>query len=171
MSKFFNTDHSKRNSISVGLSKYRDKFRAYASINSKLRLPYPLEIKLLKISSFKFPPRGQNYVQISHPVHFLKKENSAIVTFYSFTKLLNSRPCRPLLLSHSLAKMKSSTLHILKIKHVNSTGKTWHIRFKFTTPAEEGSNFPSHGHDDSKIPVGAWGRGMLKPRIGRCVIS
>ena len=57
-SKIFKIDHNKRNSISVGLSRYQDKFRAYASINSKLRLPSPWEIELLKISSFKFPPSG-----------------------------------------------------------------------------------------------------------------
>ena len=102
--------------------RYRDKFHAYASINSKLQPPPPL-------------PSG----------------------YLNTWKLVPSNSCpRNLLLSHSLAKMKSLTP--FKIKHVYSNGKTW--RFLFTPPQPRKVQiYHSPGTNDSKIPMGCPGKG------------
>ena len=72
-------------------------------------------------------------------------------------KLVPSNSCpRNLLLSHSLAKMKSLTP--FKIKHVYSNGKTW--RFLFTPPQPRKVQiYHSPGTNDSKIPMGCPGKG------------
>ena len=56
----------------------------YASVNSKLQLPSPVEIELLKIS-----PSGPKLCSnaLTKFIFFFRKENSMTVTFYSFTEL------------------------------------------------------------------------------------
>lgn len=59
-----------------------------SSINSKLRLPSPGRIELLKFSPFKYPPLGPKLRSNALTKSIcLKKENSTTGTFHSSTNL------------------------------------------------------------------------------------
>ena len=101
-----------------------------------LQLPVHLNL----VHSNSHPPWGQNYLQMPYPSAwfdvqiFFDKTKSAIVSFFSLTKLKT----RPFLLSHSVEwtiYLKSPLYQ--KIKHMYSAGKTWHFWFKFSSPRAE----------------------------------
>ena len=98
-----------------------------------LQLPVHLNL----VHSNSRPPWGQNYLEMPYPSAwfdvkiFFDKTKSAIVSFFSLTKLKT----RPFLLIHSVEwtiYLKSPLYQ--KIKHMHSAGKTWHFWFKFSSP-------------------------------------
>ena len=66
----------KRNSIAFGLFRHKDKFHAFASLNSKIQTPFPPPppphrvFKSLRLVPSNSRPRGQNYVQMPYPSSF-----------------------------------------------------------------------------------------------------
>ena len=87
-----------------------------------------------KFSSSLGPKLSSNASAWFDVQNFFDKTKSAIVSFFSLTKLKT----RPFLLSHSVEwtiYLKSPLYQ--KIKHVYSAGKTWHFWFKFSSPRAE----------------------------------
>ena len=89
------------------------------------------EFGSFKFSSFLGPKLSSNASAWFDVQNFFDKAKSAIVSFFSLTKLKT----RPFLLSHSVEwtiYLKSPLYQ--KIKHMHSAGKTWHFWFKFSSP-------------------------------------
>ena len=89
------------------------------------------EFGSFKFSSFLGPKLSSNASAWFDVQNFFDKTKSAIVSFFSLTKLKT----RPFLLSHSVewtVYLKSPLYQ--KIKHMYSAGKTWHFWFKFSSP-------------------------------------
>ena len=59
---------------------------------------------------------------------------------------------------------------LLEIKHFCFRWETWHLQFKFSTPARQGSTSPPLGHGQWAKAYGLLGGGMLKLWIDRCII-
>ena len=89
------------------------------------------EFGSFKFSSFLGPKLSSNASAWFDVQNFFDTAKSAIVSFFSLTKLKT----RPFLLSHSVEwtiYLKSPLYQ--KIKHMHSAGKTWHFWFKFSSP-------------------------------------
>ena len=92
------------------------------------------EFGSFKFSSFLGPKLSSNASAWFDVQNFFDKAKSAIVSFFSLTKLKT----RPFLLSHSVEwtiYLKSPLYQ--KIKHMYSAGKTWHFWFKFSSSRAE----------------------------------
>ena len=91
------------------------------------------EFGSFKFSSFLGPKLSSNASAWFDVQNFFDKAKSAIVSFFSLTKLKT----RPFLLSHSVEwtiYLKSPLYQ--KIKHMYSAGKTWHFWCSGSSRAE-----------------------------------